>query len=314
MNPGVDHRDCQHLGSPHQHGTRDAYVLDICRCGECRQANAAVERERRREIAYGRWQPFVDAEPTRQHLRALSERGIGLRRAAQLSGVPYTTLAQLVHGASSTGSRPSRQIRQDTASNVLALSLDGVTPAAGARVEATGTRRRIHALVAIGWTIKAIADLLGRDVASVRHTLRRDSVTAATAAATAELYERLWDSLPDESTPPRRTAAAKARTMARRNGWLPAMAWDDIDDDPQPDPAAPTEPAATEDDQSDELDIDIVMDRVAAGIPIQLKPGRSRDEVIARLTHHGLSLPEIAELLDVTTRTISRRRRARRAA
>lgn len=313
MNPGADHRDCQHLGSPHQHGTRDAYALDICRCVECRPANAAAERERRRVIAYGRWQPFVDAEPTRQHLQALSERGIGLRRAAQLSGVPYTTLSLLVYGTPSTGCPPSRRVRQDTARRILAISLERATPAGGARIDATGTRRRIQALVAIGWTIKSVADLLNRDVASVRHSLRRDSVNAATAAAAAALYERLWDTPPAESTPARRAAAA-ARAMAHRNGWLPAMAWDDIDNDPEPDLAAPVPPALGEYDELDELDLDIVMDRIAAGLSVQLEPGRARDEVIQRLTRDGLSLPEIAELLDVTTRTISRRRKAGKAA
>ncbi len=314
MRPNAACRACQHPGSPHGHGTREAYVLDICRCPECRQANAAAEQERRREIAYGRWQPFVDAEPARQHLRALSERGIGLRRAAQLSGVAYTTLATLLYGAPSAQAAPSRQIRQDTACRLLALSLDDAPPADGARIDATGTRRRIQALVAIGWTITGLADQLGRDVTSIRHTLRRDQVTAATAAIVAELYDRLWNTPPEESTPQRRTAAANARAMARANSWLPPMAWDDIDADPEPDPSRPSTAPADQDDDLDDLDLDIVTDRVAAGQAVQLEPGPVRDEVIARLTRRGFSLPEIADLLDITTRTVSRRRKARRAA
>jgi hypothetical protein len=310
MSPRGVRRDCPHPGSPHTHGTREAYILDSCRCAECRQANAVAEQERRREIAYGRWQPFADAEPVRHHLRALGRHGIGLRRIAELSGVPYTTLTTLLYGAPSAGAAPSQRARQDTARRILAVALDDATPAAGARIDATGTRRRIQALVAIGWTINAVATELGRDVASVRHTLRRNSVNTATATAVCDLYKRLWNTRPDESTQARRQAATNARDMARSKGWRPAMAWDDIDADPDPNPTPPTSQVLGE---LDDWDMEIVTDRIAAGQTVRLSPAE-RDVVIQRLTRRGFSLPEIADLLALTPRTVSRRRKAGRAA
>lgn len=305
-------RDCQHAGTPHQHGNRDSYALDGCRCPDCRRANALTERQRRRETAYGRWQPFTDAEPARQHLRELAKRGIGLRRAAQLAGVPYTTLTALVYGAPGAGSPPSRRVRHDTSGRILSVPLEASPLAAGARTEATGTRRRLQALVAHGWTITTLADLLGRDVASLRHTLRRDRINTSTAIAVGELYDRLWNRPPDESSPACRQAAEHARARARRSGWSPAMAWDDMDTDPEPHPRPPG-PRGGGNDQLDDLDIEILTDRIIAGEETPLTP-TERDEVIQRLTRSGHSLSKIAEMLDITTRTVSRRRRAARAA
>ena len=39
----------------------------------------AYNRNRVRQIAYGRWQPYVDAEPARQHVQALQANGIASR-------------------------------------------------------------------------------------------------------------------------------------------------------------------------------------------------------------------------------------------
>jgi len=81
-------RDCRHIGFPHVHGTRAAYVSDRCGCTLCRAANRAAEQHRTTAKRLSRWEPYVDAEPTRVHLLLLRKHGLGIDRIAQLSGIP----------------------------------------------------------------------------------------------------------------------------------------------------------------------------------------------------------------------------------
>jgi hypothetical protein len=68
--------------------------------------------------------------------------------------------------------------------------------------------------------------------------MRRDQVTAATARAVRELYDRLWDKPPPENGQRERIAAARARNHAAQRDWAPPLAWDDdIIDDPAGRPA-----------------------------------------------------------------------------
>ena len=76
------------------HGTYVKYVVELCRCPECRAANSAYERRRKRENAERRWgaRPpiFVDAAPVREWLFVLSAAGIGPLQIEQLAGVGKT--------------------------------------------------------------------------------------------------------------------------------------------------------------------------------------------------------------------------------
>lgn len=100
------------------------------------------------------------------------------------------------------------------------------------RIDGTGTRRRIQALWAIGWTSRDIATACGwgtpqavTEVVGVR----RDVFTA-TAQVVAVIYERL------SMTP---GPSAKNRADAARKGWAVALAWEGIDiDDPAAKPDA----------------------------------------------------------------------------
>lgn len=308
--PGVP-CECRHAEVRHRHGTRGAYLVDRCRCDECRAANADAARRRRRDIAYGQWQPLTDAGPVVDHLRRLSQRGIGLRRVAELSGLPYRSLTRLIYATATGSPSPPRRVHTGTAQRILAVPLNSTSPAGGARIDGVGTQRRLQALVAVGWNVSALADMLGRDTASLRRTLHRERVNASTAAAVADMYERLWDTPPPETTRTERHASAEARAFARRQGWHPPMAWDDIDAD-RPPPPRPTLDAATCPDDVDSLDLDIVLDRITTGQHVALEPGNLRDAVIHRLTRSGYSLAQIADLLAITPRTVSRRRRVAR--
>jgi len=305
-------RECPHSGKPHRHGTRAAYVADRCRCEPCRAANSRDEHERRRAIAYGRWRPYVDAGPARAHLEQLRARGIGLNQIARLAGVAPSTLTRLAARTSGNGASTTGLIRAEPARRILAVPIpvDANTHAPGSLVDATGSRRRLQALVAIGWTQADLARHLQRRPSNLRQTLHSQLVTAATAADVRDLYDRLWNHPPDQSTPRGRRNSHAAREQARRNGWLAPLAWDDIDLDREP---AAESPQHRTPDDVDDLDIDILIDRLTTGTAVTLSSAE-RDVVVARLTDQGHSLHQIAALLGVAPRTVSRRRRANRAA
>jgi hypothetical protein len=214
------------------HGTRTRYTNGPgpgkgpgCRCAACRAANRDDQRRITRLRAYGQWQPFTDATPAREHVRALAQLGIGWRRAAELAGLHNSVVRALLYGSS--GREPCRQIRAETAAAILSVpaSPDGV--AAGTPVDATGTRRRLEALVAIGWSRAKLSERLGLVPNEMSATLRRGQVTAARAAAVAELYDRLWNRQPPEAEWRDKIAAARSRNYAREHGWAPPLAWDD---------------------------------------------------------------------------------------
>lgn len=240
------HRDCQHKIARHVHGTRAAYVLDRCRCRACRDGNQAAEQERKRLQAYGRWEPYVDAEPVRQHVAALRAGGMGLKRIAAVSGVPHGALWKLVQGKRRADGTcvPSRRVRPSTARQVLAVTLDVDTLAGGARTARTGTLRRLQALVALGWSQAELGRRLGINDANMTPLVQgRRDVTVRTARAVADLYADLSDCPPPETNKSQRISASRSRNRAAAAGWLVPAWWDDDTmDDPTADPRAAETP------------------------------------------------------------------------
>jgi hypothetical protein len=280
------------------HGTRAQYAHGPgpgkgpgCRCAECTAANRAADGQRSRAILYGRWQPYVDAEPVREHLRALAAAGIGHRRVGELAGVSSGSLSKILYGG--PGSRPpSKRVRPQTAAAILAVTSSPEQLAPGALVDVTGTRRRAQALVACGWSQARLARDLGLTAANFCAMLRRDQVTAATARAVGDLYGRLWNRPPPEHDQRTRGAAARARNHAGREGWAPPLAWDDDQiDDPHAKPAQGWKRSARTTRPSAELAEDAA--------ELFRREGYTRENAAARL---GVSLPALQSALDVTRR------------
>lgn len=198
-----------------------------CRRPACLERSADYDRTRNRLVAYGRWQPLTDAEPVRQHIRMLSSYGIGWQRLCRLAGVPNGSVSRVLYGAPHEGRSPSKRVRHTTASKILAVrpTLDRVAP--GARVDATGTRRRLQALVANGWPQMR----LGQELGIAHHRMiwgqiRKDAVSADTARRVRDLYDQLWNVDPAaRGVAPRYVSQAKR--IATANGWVPPGAWDD---------------------------------------------------------------------------------------
>jgi transcriptional regulator with XRE-family HTH domain len=218
-------------GRPHGNAK---YRLEGCRCNTCCKASSAYTNNRRRAIAYGRWQPYVDAEPVREHVRSLSEYGIGWIRLARLAGVPRGTMSKLLYGDSRRGLAPSKRLLPKNAQAILAVepSIDLLGDAA--YIDGTGTRRRLQALTAAGWPQRQLALRLGIEPTNFPKLIHGQDgrlVKAGTHRAVANLYDELWRLNPlEHGVLPRWADTARRQAKARR--WAPVGAWDDdrIDD------------------------------------------------------------------------------------
>lgn len=242
-------KPCTHTHTRHEHGTHACYVICRCRCVPCRDANTAYERTRSRQKAYGRWNELVDAQPARDHVLDLMRRGLGLARIGQLAGVSHGAMGKLIYGERRRGGVPSRRIRPATAAKILAVTADLANLGAVIRVDPTGTRRRLQALVATGWSGSKLAGLLGRNPANFIPVISGGrNVGAATARAVAEMYERLSMTPPPQVTHGDKIAASRARRWASNRGWPPPLAWDD---DQLDDPAATPHTEAAAENEAD---------------------------------------------------------------
>jgi hypothetical protein len=229
-----------------RHGTRTRYVWGPdesgtagvpCRCVPCTAAATAYERHRERQVLYGRWQPYVDAGPAREHLRALAGCGIGWRRAAALAGVSTGSVSKILYGGPG-GRPPARHIRPETEAKILAVQPSLGALGSKALVDATGPQRRLQALVAVGYSQASLGRRLGITPQNFTATMNAARLTAATARAVRALYDELWNVPPDESEHRQRISVSRARNTARANGWPPPMAWDDDQiDNPDAGPA-----------------------------------------------------------------------------
>jgi hypothetical protein len=208
-----------------EHGTYAKYKLDNCRCYRCAAKASEYNMNRERAIAYGTWNPFMDAEPGRQHIRHLSECGIGTRRVAELTCVSRTLLRNLLGGK--PGKEPTRRVRTENAQRLLELEPTLENAAPSTPVDAAGSHRRLQALVTIGWSQQKLADRLGLTRPNFGTMMRARQVTAARALEIRALYSEMWNQAPPEDTHHQKIAASRARNYAKTRKWLPPMAWDD---------------------------------------------------------------------------------------
>jgi hypothetical protein len=277
-----------------EHGTRAMYVSG-CKCDACRKANTEAELHRARQIAYGRWKPYVDAEPARQHVRALMEQGMGWKRVADVAGISRSSVCVLLYGSKTRNGRPpSRRIRPETEAALLGVELD---LADKALIPAQGTRRRIQALVCIGYSQAVLAGRLGVTPSNFNWTfLNAASVRKSTAEAVKVLYDELSMKPPVPTTKGERISVNRALRHSTYMMWLPPLAWDD---DTIDDPFA--EPAIVEDEvvphTRAEVD-EIAVERALNGDRVKLtKP--DREEVVRRWLAAGRPISHLEAQLGI---------------
>ncbi|BBC30054.1 hypothetical protein SGFS_013480 [Streptomyces graminofaciens] len=252
-----------------------------CRLPECVARIQAYERRRYRQKGYGTWQPLVDAEPARQHIAALRAAGHGLTSIQKDAKVSSATIARILYD----GVNPrAERIRPEVAARILAVRIRPAAVTAHTIVDGTGTRRRLQALIAMGWTCRALAPRLGIHARQVDSLVWSERVLASTAARVAEHYRVLQTCRPGDHGVPSRSQNL-ARNTAARNGWHGPLAWDDIDD-PNAEPETDTDDTTT-----------------PRRRKVNADPAR-----VARLTAQGMTAEQIAREIGCHKRTVVRAR------
>ena len=158
-----------------------------CRCGACRAANAAYERERKmRRVREECGEPsmWVDAAPVRAMLLRLYGEGYTRREIERLSGVGRTQQYQIVHRHWRTG-RPVGRVLRKTKDALAAIRGGRRSLTAGQRVDASWMAGWVREYAERGLSVAEMSRTCGIDRAvldALRHG-RRSRVEARTLHA-----------------------------------------------------------------------------------------------------------------------------------
>ncbi|GFE20129.1 helix-turn-helix domain-containing protein [Streptomyces nigrescens] len=215
MKPLADH------GTTARAKGRPASGIKGCPCTPCRQAEARYDKRRRYLNATGRTLT-VDPRPVADHIRNLFAEGAGWNQLVAASGCSNSTISLILNGKIS-------RIHRTTADKLLAVQPGDAQPP-GLRVPTTGSVRRLHALLAIGHTCKAISAASG-----VEHSTLSDLINERLERVARHVTERVASGYSILAG----TRGNSARSINRglRNNWAPPAAWDDDHlDDPDAHP------------------------------------------------------------------------------
>ncbi|MER5653483.1 hypothetical protein ABT076_10755 [Streptomyces sp. NPDC002131] len=216
------------------HGSLSRHKHHKCKCDICRDGYRAYQRSRYRRQGYGTWEPFVDAEPIREHLLSLRAKGVGFTQVAEVAGLHAATVGGFLYALAAGRPRKERATRE-IAEKILSVTLDQCTQHV---VDATGTRRRLQALARIGWPMKSLGPHIAVNPATVCRLTLQERVSGTTAKAVADCFERLRNERPEDHgiTP---GIARRIRNRAVADGWPDPTWWEDMGgiDDPAFDPA-----------------------------------------------------------------------------
>lgn len=179
----------------------------------------------------------TDARPVREHILDLYAADFTDRRIASITGLAPETISTFTKPLTRTSNRRSikRWCHPSVAEAILAVNIDGETPGC---VNATGSHRRIQALVTRGWPIEAIAHRVGISGRHLRLIMSRARIYGRTAQAIARIYDEL-KSLNPERHGVAPWEADKARKRGKAKRWPTPAYWADrmdVIDDPHFEP------------------------------------------------------------------------------
>jgi hypothetical protein len=200
-----------------RHGTYAGYRAG-CDDDCCRVAHRAYCNRRHRLRGYGKWEPFVDAEPARAHVQHLITSGMPLHHIAAAAGVYPQLLCRLIYGAPAEAKAPTTHLRPDNAQRILSVDLD---PSPAAVVDGSRTVELLRALAAHGWSISD----LQREHIGTRTGLTYN-LARGLRRYRAEQIAVIADTL--AAMPP--GPSIRARQLASRKGWTTDALWSDLVD------------------------------------------------------------------------------------
>ena len=205
-----------------KHGSTTAYAKQGCRCDICKVANSKRAKMWRLQRLRG-VDHLVDADQLRDHVAMLMAAGMSFQAIAHCAG--WTSRNGLADAMT------HKRVKPRTLARVLAVKLDSDNRR-DAYVDAAGTRRRLQALAVNGWSSYYLAERLGHAHPDTVQEIRKGrtlTIRLRTKDAIGVLYEELWD---------QRGPNLRAANLAKKKGWLPALAWDDdLIDRPEHEPA-----------------------------------------------------------------------------
>jgi len=220
---------------PPHHNTITCYTKYGCRLTECVDRMRAWERGRAAAIRAGTWQPLIDATPVREHLTQLTAAGVTIDAIACALGVPRQSVSDFTHRH--LNSRRGLRSRTDPefAARILALTPADIN---AGRCDATGSLRRIQALVAAGWPLVRIGTQFGMHKDRPEQILRERRIYAATRQQISDGYQRLHRLRPERHGVAKdRARLARERAASKR--WPTPAYWAsrmDVIDDPHFEP------------------------------------------------------------------------------
>lgn len=217
----------------HAHGANlTCYITHRCGCDECVRAAALYRRRRALRLADPDATPtFVPTEEVALHVARLMDAGSTIAGIAAAAEVPRSLLER-IRDNRTWGKRGTRFA---AAFRILALKpTDSPAVTEAQLVPSRGLQRRVQALMVDGWPLRAIAQAAGVEYNSLRASLYRPRVRLGTVHRIDAIYRQPRKLLAEHAR--NVTAAEKARTSraAQRRGYLPALAWHDIDADVAP--------------------------------------------------------------------------------
>ncbi|MCX5137629.1 hypothetical protein OOK06_36790 [Streptomyces sp. NBC_00340] len=184
-----------------------------CKSPACAQANYRYTSRLRLDHHRGQKRRRSAAQ-SRTHIERLITAGWTQAQIARAAGLAHHVIGDVRRGQA--------YVANATALAILSVHI-GPPPADVRNVDATGTTRRLRALVAIGWPIGQLAPVFGMYATALGNIARGELQQVRTT--TADLVALHYQHLTRAPGPSNRT-----RILARKKGWHGPAAWEDIDD------------------------------------------------------------------------------------
>jgi DNA-binding XRE family transcriptional regulator len=181
---------------------------------------------------------MVDATPVMRRVRLLHRRGMPITRIAAESGVSVPTVHAYLRGYWCVKGSTVDVVRVQLSTAQAIMSVRYIEPNTdprgreGARVDVTGTQRRLQALMAVGYPMAWQGLQLGPRAWFVTDIMNGTYVLSSTAKRVANMYDKYSLASPADAGI-RACIISGAKNRARQRGYAPVGCWDeDTIDDP----------------------------------------------------------------------------------
>lgn len=240
-------------------------------CGPCHHAKLVATRRRAKRKTMGYKYTLPLGEANHRKLTALKAKGAAETHIAEWMGVSSSVVWRMFNGG------PEQVVYARTWLRVAELRPPRI-------VTPVGVTRRIQALTWMGYTPRAIAEAAGCHADTVQDARdgAREFLAARVREGIADAFDRLHMRSASSDDRWEGAAQTRMRSLARQRGYLPPLAWVDVDDpDEAPDMGASSVSPA---------DVDpVVVERILAGEWRLPATRAERLEVIRRAVAAGRS-------------------------